>query len=132
MFMLGSDFEDATPVVPAESDLQAAVARSSMPAVYTILTIWQSSPEMLDESGAISPRWTTSALMIAVEKARSDIVSLLLAVSNDDKLPVLDALRVGSIRNFEAFLWNGWDINEPVKMDGPPALGYVPRKFAGA
>ncbi|CZT20805.1 uncharacterized protein RCC_06663 [Ramularia collo-cygni] len=54
-------------------------------------------------------------------------MSLLLAVSHDKTFPIKDAITVGSPCNFDAFLWNGWDIDQQVEMDGPPALGYAVR-----
>lgn len=112
-------------LVPTMAELEAAVARNSMPAVFTILAIWQHAPRMLDGSGTISPGLTTSALLTAIHNSRADIVSLLLAVSSDDKFPVIEAIRVGSVKTLEAFLWNGWDIDRPIGDNEPSALGYV-------
>ncbi|KAM3423039.1 hypothetical protein BST61_g508 [Cercospora zeina] len=120
-----SELTGAGQVVPTDADLEAAVAQNSMSAVFAILAEWQHSTRVLDDRGLVPSTLTTTALLSAVENARSDIVSLLLAVSCDSTLPVLQALQVGSIKNFEAFLWNGWDINEPVERDEPSALGYA-------
>ncbi|KAI7495836.1 hypothetical protein KC367_g7134 [Hortaea werneckii] len=40
-------------------------------------------------------------------------------------MPVKEAIRAGYVANFQAFLWHGWDVNEPVEHDGPSALGYA-------
>ncbi len=47
-------------------------------------------------------------------------------------MPVKEAIRAGHVANFQIFLYNGWDINEQVDLDGPPALGYVPSVLASA
>lgn len=112
-------------IVPPKDDLEAAVARGSMAAVLTVLAIWLDSPAMLDDKGQVLPALTTSPLLTAVENSRSDIVSVLVSVTEKGEFPVKQALAVGSVNNLEAFMWNGWDINEPVGMDEPSALGYV-------
>lgn len=112
-------------IVPPKEDLEAAVARGSMAAVLIVLAIWVDSPAMLKEQGQILPALTTSSLLAAINKSRSDIVSVLLSVTEKGEFPVQQALAVGSINNLEAFMWNGWDINEPLGMDEPSALGYV-------
>lgn len=96
-----------------------------MAAVLIVLAIWVDSPAMLKEQGQILPALTTSSLLAAINKSRSDIVSVLLSVTEKGEFPVQQALAVGSINNLEAFMWNGWDINEPLGMDEPSALGYV-------
>ncbi|TKA75763.1 hypothetical protein B0A55_04313 [Friedmanniomyces simplex] len=114
-------------VMPTKTDLDHAVQRNSMSAVFTILAIWQGSPDMLDDSESIDPAYTIGALLTAIANDRPDIVSLLLAVGRGNRMPVMEAIRAGSTRIFDAFLWNGWDINEPMGHDEPSALGYAVR-----
>jgi ankyrin repeat protein len=56
---------------------------------------------------------------------RADIVSLLLSLRGTPTGEVEMALRFGQLCNFEALLWNGWDINAPILPTGPTALGHV-------
>lgn len=79
--------------------------------------------QMSDRTGSIRPDLTASALLMALYCNRSDILSLLLAVSSTKVMPVKEAIRAGYVANFQAFLWHGWDVNEPVEHDGPSALG---------
>jgi len=115
--------DPADQVVPTEDDLCRAVMRNSLSAVFTILTVWQRSPEKLDDNHAISPGFTTSALLSAIDNNRSDMVLLLVAVSRNAQLPVMEAIRNGSTSNLDAFLWNGWEIDKPMAHNGPSALG---------
>ena len=110
-------------VVPTEDDLCRAVMRNSLSAVFTILAVWQRSPDKLDDNHAISPGFTPSALLIAIDNTRFDMVSLLVAVSRNAQLPMMEAIKSGSTENPDAFLWNGWDINKPMAHNGPSALG---------
>ncbi|CZT19203.1 uncharacterized protein RCC_05049 [Ramularia collo-cygni] len=120
-----SSLADGDKIVPQETELENAAARGSMSAVFTILAIWQTLPDMLDNEGHISPAVTISALLIAISHSRPDIVSLILAASAIPRLPVMEAIRAGSINIFQTFLWHGWDINEPMERDGPSALGFA-------
>lgn len=96
-----------------------------MAAVLTVLAIWLDSPEMLNEQGQVLSAWTTSSLLAAINKSRSDIVSVLLSVTEKGEFPVQQALAVGSVNNLEAFMWNGWDVNELVGMEEPSALSML-------
>ncbi|KAH9817778.1 Ankyrin repeat protein [Teratosphaeria destructans] len=96
-----------------------------MPTIFKILAKWQADPLMCDESGRLHPALTVDALLLALHNQRPDVVSLLLAASFIGNLPIKEAIKIGSITNFEAFLWHGWDIDEPVELDGPSALGYA-------
>ena len=116
-------------IVPTEDDLCRAVMQQSLSAMFTILTIWQRSLEKLDDHDAISPGFIISALLSAIDNNRSDMVSLLLAVSRNARLPVMEAIKSGSTSILDAFLWNGWDLNEPMAHNGPSALGYVPVSY---
>jgi len=83
----------ADQVVPTEDKLCRAIARGSLSSVFTIVTIWERSPETLDENDLISPDLTTLVLLSAIEKRRSDMVSLLSAVNLNAQLPVMEAIR---------------------------------------
>ncbi|KAI6861923.1 hypothetical protein KC343_g12539 [Hortaea werneckii] len=83
---------------PSVADLEAAVAQTSLNNVFTILAKWEMPSQMSDESGT---------------------------VSSTKVMPVKEAISAGHVANFQAFLWHGWDVNEPVEHDGPSALGYA-------
>lgn len=52
-------------------------------------------------------------------------MSVLTSVTEKGEFPVRQALAVGSVNNLEGFMWNGWDINEPVGMEEPSALSML-------
>ncbi len=114
------------------ADLEKAVAEASLSAISDILAEWQTLPQMLDHAGKIRSVFTSTALFMALQCDRSDIVSLLLSTRSTIRMPVKEAIRAGHVANFQIFLYNGWDINEQVDLDGPPALGYVPSVLASA
>ncbi|KAF2773226.1 ankyrin [Teratosphaeria nubilosa] len=80
---------------------------------------------MCDETGRLHPALTLDALLLALHTQRPDVVSLLLAASFIKNLPIHEAIKIGSVTNFEVFLWHGWDINKAMELDGPSALGYA-------
>lgn len=96
--------DPADQVVPTEDDMCRAVMHNSLPAVFIILTLWQRSPDKLDDNHAISPGFTTSALLSAIDNNRFDMVSLFVAVSRNAQLPVMEAIRSGSTSNLDPFL----------------------------
>ena len=115
---------DDLPSQQAAEELQTAVEQHSTESVFCILSQWLSKPEMLAASGRPHPALLTPALMTALKHARADMLSLLLALGADQEhLPIEDAAQVGLPMNFEAFLWNGWNINQALERDGPSALG---------
>ncbi|KAK1073552.1 hypothetical protein LTR74_001693 [Friedmanniomyces endolithicus] len=112
-------------VRPTVADLEKAAAEVCLSAISNILAEWQASPQMLDHAGKIRPVFTATALLMALQCDRSDILSLLLFTSSTIRMPVKEAIRAGHAANFQAFLHSGWDINEPVDLNGPPALGHA-------
>lgn len=110
---------------PVASDLNVAVFNADLSAVFRILARWQLSRPALDQEGNIFPALTASAKSIALSRNRPDILSLLLSMNTPKSLPIKEAIRAGHVANFDVFLWHGWDVNEPVEMDGPAALGYA-------
>ena len=108
---------------PNTADLELAVQRAALPEVFRILASWDDIPEKRGPAGTIDPALTVSALLLALKLNRADIVSLLLCMAPLPSLPIKEAILAGHCSNFQAFLWQGWDINEPVELDGPSALG---------
>lgn len=108
---------------PSVADLESAVAQTSLNNVFTILARWRMSSQNSDQISSARPDLTATALLMALHCNRSDILSLLLAVSPTKVMPVKEAISAGHVANFQAFLWHGWDMNEPVEHDGPSALG---------
>ncbi|KAK0270009.1 hypothetical protein LTR35_014475 [Friedmanniomyces endolithicus] len=107
------------------TDLETAVADASLSTVFIILAEWQVTKQMLDHTSKIRPLFTATALVMALQCNRSDILSLLISTNSAIRMPVKEAILAGYVANFQAFLYNGWDINEQLDLDGPPALGYA-------
>lgn len=112
--------------LPMPADLCAAVARGCMLSIFDILAKWRTSEFLQNQAGGeIHASLTAQALRLAMVQGRADIVSLLVAVRGTQTGDAEMALSAGKIGNFEALLWNGWDINAPILPTGPTALGYV-------
>lgn len=112
--------------LPKPEDLCAAVARGSMLSIFDILAKWRMSEFLQKQAGGeIHASLTASALRLAMVQGRADIVSLLVSVRGTQTGEEEMALSAGHICNFEALLWNGWDINAPILPTGPTALGHV-------
>lgn len=112
--------------LPTPDSLCAAVARGCMPSVFDILAKWRTSQFLQDHTGGeIHASLTAKALRLAMGMGRADLVSLLVAVRGTQTGEEEMALRAGQICNFEALLWNGWDINTPLSPTGPTTLGHV-------
>jgi len=107
------------------ADLETAVADASLSTVFIILAEWQVTKQMLDHTSKIRPLFTATALVMALQCNRSDIISLLLSTNSAIRMPVKQAVHAGYVANFQAFPYNGWDINAQLDLDGSPALGYV-------
>ena len=110
------------------ADLEQAVRRASLADVFAILTEWSIAPAMLNSEGKTDYGHTADARHLALRLKRADIVSILLMAA---PLPAnvlsylsASALDIGYIENFQALLYNGWDINEQQGgLGGPAALG---------
>jgi len=86
------------------ADLETAVAEASLSAISSILAEWQASHQMLDHAGQIRPVFTSTALYMALQCDKSDILSLLLSTRSTVRMPVKEAIHAGYVANFEAFL----------------------------
>lgn len=112
--------------LPMPDDLCAAVARGCMLSVFDVLAKWRTSEFLQNQTGGeIHASLTARSLRLAMVLGRADIVSLLVAVRGTQTGEGEMALRAGQICNFEALLWNGWDINAAILPTGPTALGHV-------
>ena len=111
---------------PTAADLEQAVRRESLADVFAILAEWRNVPAMLHSTGKIASQHINTAVQMALRTNRADIVSLLLAASSRDRLPSRQALGMEHIANFQALLYNGWDINEQIGgISGPATLACV-------
>lgn len=72
------------------------------------------------------PAWLSGSLDIAVQHENLEIVHFLLSmdVARGD-LPVESAVRQRAKGVLELFLHYGWDINQPLRRNEPPALRYA-------
>lgn len=72
------------------------------------------------------PAWLSSSLEIAIQHENLEIVQFLL---NEDvaqgDLPIESAVRQQAKGVLELFLQHGWDINQPMRRNEPPALRYA-------
>lgn len=107
------------PSFPDASPLELAVSSANITDVYAMLSACAAVPDPVITNSIFS------ALLRALKLDRPDIVSLLLAARYPCSLPLFEAVNVGFTSNFQAFLWHGWDINEPARLDKSSILGYA-------
>ena len=93
-----------------------------MPQVFMVsrlssIVIWQ---HYLRSHGHMFQAHRMSGVMVEGLRTQSGtnfLTAMLLSTGEDSTFPVKEAINAGHQANFQAFLWHGWDINQPLERE---------------